>query len=88
MRNLGRLEEAFAVAREALKLWPDGPDIIINYANVCRLLKRKDELAAALKRIVELQPDFTAERWVASTGACTAEEQARSAAEIHEAGFP
>ena len=88
LRNLGRLHEALAVSRQALELFPDGLDIIINHANVCRLLELREELAVALKRILELQPDFTAERWVASTGIFNEEEKARYVAELHRAGFP
>lgn len=88
LRNLGRLEEALAVAEDALKLFPDGFDIIINHALVCRLLKLQPKLDAGLKRILELQPDFTAERWVASSGIRSREEADRYVAELHQAGFP
>ncbi len=88
LRNLGRFQEALAVSKQALEQFPDGLDIIINYANVCRLMKLQEELAVALKRILELQPDFTAESWVGSTGIFNEEEQARYVAELHQAGFP
>jgi TolB-like protein/Flp pilus assembly protein TadD len=88
LRNLGRLEEALDVARRALELFPDGVDILVNHANVCRLLGLRDEIDASLKRVLELQPDFTAEGWVAATGAFNEQEQREYAAALHEVGFP
>ena len=88
LRSMGRLTEALVLSKQALALFPDGFDIIINYANVCRLMGLREELAAALKRILELQPDFTAERWAASTGVFSEEEQARYVEELLQAGFP
>ncbi len=88
LRTMGRLGEALDVAKQGLKLFPDGFDIIINYAQVCSLLGRREELAAALKRILEMQPDFNSERWAASTGIFSEEEQARYVEELHRAGFP
>jgi adenylate cyclase len=88
LRWMGRLEEALAVSRRALELFPDGVDILVNHANVCRLLGLQDEIDACLKRVLELQPDFTAEGWVAATGAFNEQEQRQYAAALHKAGFP
>jgi TolB-like protein/DNA-binding SARP family transcriptional activator len=88
LKNMGRLEEALAVSRQALELFPGSLDIAVNHANVLRLLKRQQELARAIRRILEIQPDFSAERWVAATGQFNDEERARYAAELHQAGFP
>jgi TolB-like protein/DNA-binding SARP family transcriptional activator len=88
LRYMGRLDEALAVSRQALELFPDSLDIIVNYANVLRLLKRRDDLALAIKRIKEIQPDFSSERWAAVSGTLSKQEQARLVAEMHAAGFP
>ncbi len=88
LRSLNRLEEAVAVSRRALELFPDGVDILVNHANVCRLLQLQEEVDACLKRVLELQPDFTAERWVAATGAFDEQEQREYVAALRRAGFP
>jgi TolB-like protein/DNA-binding SARP family transcriptional activator/Flp pilus assembly protein TadD len=88
LRNMGRLEEALAVSTQAEELFPESLDIVVNHANILRLLKRQDELAPLIQRILELQPDFSAERWVAVAGGLNAEERARLAAEMRKAGFP
>jgi tetratricopeptide (TPR) repeat protein len=88
LRNMGRLEQALAVAKEALELFPGGLDILVNYANVCRMLELEEELEAAIGRIVEIQPDFSIERWMASTGVLNPKELEHYVAALKRAGFP
>ncbi len=88
LRRLGRLEEALAVAEQALKLFPEGLDIVVKPANVCRLLHRRDELEQGIRKILEILPDFSTDRWVRATGIYDGEEADRYIAELREAGFP
>jgi hypothetical protein len=48
----------------------------------------QDEIDTCLRRVLELQPEFTAEGWVAATGAFNEQQQREYAAALHEAGFP
>jgi TolB-like protein len=88
LRNLHRLEEALAVSKHALELFPDGLDILVNHANVCRLLNLNKERDIALKKILDMKPDFSIESWVRGTGIYNERELAQYIAELHEAGFP
>jgi adenylate cyclase len=88
LRRMGRPEEAYSISRHALELFPDGLDINVNHANVCRLVNLKEEFDTTLKKVLEIKPDFRIEDWVSGTGLYTELELAEYIAELHEAGFP
>jgi TolB-like protein/class 3 adenylate cyclase len=88
LKNMGRLEEAYAVSQSAMELWPNSLDIVVNNTNICRLLNRKEDVARGVKRILELKPDFSIERWLTISGLYTKEEVAKLVAEWHKVGLP
>jgi predicted O-linked N-acetylglucosamine transferase (SPINDLY family) len=58
LRILGRLEEAAASYRRAIRLKPDYVDAHGNLGNVLRELRMPEEAIGSCRRAIELKPDF------------------------------
>jgi len=63
LKTVGRVEEALAMLEKAIRLNPMPPDWLLHEFGTCyRLMGRYDEAIAALRRVLDRNPDYLSSR--------------------------
>jgi len=57
LRNAGRDNDALTLLQEAIKVHPDSPELLYDYAMLSEKLEHIDDMEKALRRVIELAPN-------------------------------
>jgi adenylate cyclase len=88
LRYLERIEEALAVTRRGLRRHPGDLGLWVIYASIAVTLGLEKETESARTKILEIMPDFSADRWTYGSQLYDQQMAARVASILHQAGLP
>jgi adenylate cyclase len=88
LRHLGRMEEALAVTRRGLNRYPGDLGLWVASASISTTLGLKKEAELARSNILEIMPDFSADKWTYGSQLYDQQTASQVASVLHSAGLP